>query len=159
MLTLAGCGTAPTEPAKSQDATSELKPIVEKVLAAWSTLDPKNPAPYYAKDAGLAFFDIAPLKYSGWAEYEAGFQKLASGWKSMKLTLHPDLQAARNGNIAWATYTATFEIEPKEGAAMKGDARSTDVFEKRGNDWIIVHEHVSAPMPEPPPPAAAPGKK
>jgi ketosteroid isomerase-like protein len=38
---------------------------------------------------------------------------------------------------------------------MKGEARSTDIFEKRGNDWVIIHEHVSVPMPEPPPPAPA----
>lgn len=155
LLTLAGCGPAPTEPARSEDAASELKPIVEKVLAGWATLDPKNPAPFYAKDAGLTFYDIAPLKYTGWADYEAGFQKIAASWKSMKLTLNPDLQATRNGNIAWATYTAAFEIEPKEGAVMKGEARTTDIFEKRGADWIIIHEHVSAPMPEPPPPAPA----
>ncbi len=155
LLTLAGCGSAPTEPAKTQDASAELKPIVEKVLSGWATLDPKNPAPYYAKDAGLTFYDIAPLKYTGWAEYEAGFRKEAAAWKSMKLNLNPDLQATRSGNIAWATFTAAFEIEPKEGAVLKGEARSTDIFEKRGNDWIIIHEHVSAPMPEPPPPEPA----
>ena len=157
LLILAGCGSAPTETLKSQDAVSELKPIVEKLLPAWATLDTKNPAPFYAKDVGLTFYDIAPLKYTGWADYEAGFRKIAGAWKSMKLTLNPDLQATRNGNIAWATYTATFEIEPKEGAVMKGEARTTDIFEKRGNDWVIIHEHVSAPMPEPPA-AAAPKK-
>ena len=155
ILTLAGCGSAPTEPASSQDAASELKPIVEKVLAGWATLDTKNVAPLYAKDAGLTFYDIAPLKYTGWAEYEAGFQKIAGGLKSMKLTLHPDLQATRNGSIAWTTFTMAFELEPKEGPVMKGDARSTNIFEKRGSDWIIIHEHISAPMPEPPPPAPA----
>jgi ketosteroid isomerase-like protein len=148
LVTLAGCGSAPSEPLKSQDAVSELKPIVEKLLPAWATLDTKNPAPFYAKDAGLTFYDIAPLKYTGWADYAAGFQKIAGTWKSLKLTLNPDLQATRNGNIAWATYTAAFEIEPKEGPVMKGEARATDIFEKRGNDWVIIHEHISAPMPE-----------
>jgi ketosteroid isomerase-like protein len=155
LLALASCGSGPTELAKGQDATAEFKPIVEKLLAAWSTLDTKNPAPFYAKDAGLTFYDIAPLKYTGWAEYEAGFQKIAGSWKSIKLTLNPDLQATRNGNYAWATYTATFEVVPKEGEPMKADARSTDIFEKRGDDWVIIHEHVSAPMPEPPPPPPA----
>src|SRR5262245_53315692 len=89
LLILAGCSSAPTEPARSQDAASELKPVIEKLLAGWVTLDTKNPAPFYAKDAGLTFYDIAPLKYTGWAEYEAGFQKIAGAWKSMKLTLNP----------------------------------------------------------------------
>jgi len=156
LLTLLGCSTStpPPESPKRQDAAAELKPVVEKVLAAWTTLDPKNPAPYYAKDAGLTFYDISPLKYAGWSEYEAGFQKVAAAWKSIKLNLNPDLQANRAGNIAWASYTVAFEIEPKDGATMKGDARTTDIFEKRGNDWIIIHEHVSAPMPETPAQAA-----
>ncbi len=158
LLLLASCAPAP-EPAKTVDATAEFKPLIEKLLAGWSSLDMKNVAPFYAKDAGLAFYDVAPLKYSGWAEYEAGFQKISADWKSLKLTLNPDLRAARNGNIAWATYTAAFEIEPKQGAVMKGEARNTDVFERRGNDWIIIHEHVSAPMAEAPPAPAEAKKK
>ena len=154
LLTFVGCSSFAPEAPKRQDAAAELKPVIEKVLAAWTSLDAKNPAPFYAKDAGLTFYDIAPLKYAGWAEYEAGFQKVAATWKSIKLSLNSDLQATRNGNIAWASYTVAFEIEPKEGAAMKGDARTTDIFEKRGNDWIIIHEHVSLPMPETPQQAA-----
>jgi ketosteroid isomerase-like protein len=160
LLSLVGCAPAPEPAAKTHDASAELKPLIEKVLAGWATLDVKNVAPFYAKDAGLTFYDIAPLKYAGWAEYEAGFPKAAAEWKSIKLALNPDLQASRNGNIAWASYTVTFEIEPKQGEPMKGVARSTDVFEKRGNDWIIIHEHVSAPMPDAPPaPPAATKKK
>ena len=154
LLTFAGCGPSAPEAPKNQDATAELKPVIERVLAGWNSLDAKNSAPFYAKDAGLTFYDIAPLKYATWAEYEAGFQKMAASWKSLKLSLNPDLQATRNGNIAWASYTVAFEIEPKEGAGIKGDARTTDIFEKRGNDWIIIHEHVSVPMPEPPTPVA-----
>jgi ketosteroid isomerase-like protein len=98
------------------------------------------------------------MKYSGWAEYEQGFQQVASTWKSIKINLG-DFQATRNGNIAWAVYTTPFEIEPKEGAVMKATTRNTDIFEKRGEDWIIVHEHVSAPLEPPPPPTGAAKKK
>ncbi|HWR49868.1 MAG TPA: nuclear transport factor 2 family protein [Bryobacteraceae bacterium] len=133
--------------AQLEDATAEIKPLMEKVNAAWMTLDPSKAAPYYAKDAGLAFFDIAPLKYAGWREYQEGSEKVFSDWKSIKLTMGPDFKAYKNGNFAWATYTMAFEIEPKSGDTMKATARGTDVFEKRGGQWIIVHEHVSAPMP------------
>jgi ketosteroid isomerase-like protein len=157
LLAFAGCATPPPppapEPIKKQDATAEFKPLVEKILAAWMTLDAKNAAPYYAKDAGLTFYDLAPLKYSGWSEYEAGFQKIAAGMKSMKLALEPDLQATRYGDIAWTSFTVKGEMEPKEGKAMTMDVRISDVFEKRDGQWIIVHEHVSVPIPEPAPPA------
>jgi len=39
------------------------------------------------------------------------------------------------------------------------DARWTTVWEKRGNNWLIVHDHFSAPLPEPPPKPAATKKK
>ena len=155
---LAGCTTTPPEPAGNQDVTAELKPLVEKVLAGWATMDTKNVEAFYAKDAGLTYFDIAPLKYTGWAEYAKGFQQASSEWKSLKISVG-EFQATRHGNIAWAVYTTPLELEPKAGPVLKATARGTDVLEKRGADWIIIHEHVSVPLPEPPPPPAADSKK
>lgn len=157
MFALTGCNNASPE-MKDEDVSAEFRPRIEKLLAGWSTLDTKNVAGYYAKDAGLTFFDVAPLKYSGWADYAKGFGQGAAMWKSIKITLG-DLQATRTGNIVWAAYTAPSEIEPKEGALMKAITRNTDVFEKRGDDWMIVHEHVSIPFEPPPPPPPTPAKK
>jgi ketosteroid isomerase-like protein len=39
-----------------------------------------------------------------------------------------------------------------DGSRLKIDARWTSVWEKRGDTWLIVHEHFSMPLPEPPPP-------
>ena len=142
---LSGRGNA-ADAGKTQDATAEFRPRVEKVLAAWATLDPSKAAAYYAKDPDLVFFDIAPLKYTGWKDYEAGFRQTVADWKSLKLTLGPDFKAYSSGNVAWATYTVSFEIEPRSGDTMRGEARGTGIFEKRGDGWLIIHEHVSAPM-------------
>ena len=157
-LWLASCG-GPAAPAKTEDATAEIRPLMDKMTAEWSTLDPSLVAKYYAKDTGLAFYDVAPLKYTGWQAYEDGSKKTFSDWKSIKLTISPDFKAYKNGNIAWATFTSYFEITPKTGPAMKGEARNTEVFEKRGKEWLIVHEHGSVPMPDPPPPPPAAKKK
>src|ERR1044071_6063740 len=54
---------------------AEFKKLIEGYYAAWSSLNPENPAKYYAKDAGLIFYDIAPLKYNDWAEYKEGVKK------------------------------------------------------------------------------------
>ncbi len=42
LLLFAGCATAPPEAPKNQDVTAEFKPRMEKILAAWSTLDIKQ---------------------------------------------------------------------------------------------------------------------
>ena len=36
---------------------------------------------------------------------------------------------------------------PKAGGAMEVDCRHTAIWEKGGGKWLIVHEHVSAPLP------------
>jgi ketosteroid isomerase-like protein len=154
-LLLAGCGS---EPVKTVDATADIKPVVEKMLAAWETLDPAKAAPFYAKDAGLAFFDIAPLKYSGWSEYEAGTKKMLAEFKSLKFTLSPDFKAYKNGSVAWATYTYDSVTAMKSGETVGKQGRVTDLLELRGNAWLIVHEHVSEPLAQPAMPPSAKAK-
>jgi ketosteroid isomerase-like protein len=101
---------------------------------------------FYAKDADLAFFDITPLKYKGWQDYQDGFQKIAAGYKSIDITVAPDFHATQAGDIAWVTYTLDLVMQPTTGDAVKVEARGTDILEKRGEEWMIVHEHVSVPM-------------
>lgn len=151
---LAGCAGEPSA-GKPQDATAVFKPYFEKVYAAWSTLDPSKPALYYAKESNLAFFDIAPLKYRGWQEYQEGIGKVSADWKSAQLTLDPDFHATQLGDIAWATYTFELDVQLKAGGSRKMQARGTDVLEKRGEKWMIVHEHVSVPLAQDQPKAKA----
>jgi ketosteroid isomerase-like protein len=140
---LAGCGS---DAGKPKDATAFFRPHMEKVYSAWSTLDASKPAMFYAKDADLAFFDITPLKYKGWQDYQDGFQKIAAGYKSIDITVAPDFHATQAGDIAWVTYTLDLVMQPTTGDAVKVEARGTDILEKRGEEWMIVHEHVSVPM-------------
>lgn len=130
-----------------------------QVIAAWTTLDPSKAAAFYAKDPGLAFYDIAPRKYSGWAEYAKGTTEMFKTVKSLTMKLNEDAQVHAAGNTAWATGTVDGEMVNNDGSRMKVDARWTTVWEKRGNDWLIVHEHFSMPLPEPPPPKKAPDAK
>jgi len=154
---LAGCG-GPAAP-KTEDATADLRPFIQKLMTAWETLDLSKVAPYYAKDPGLPFYDIMPLKYNGWQDYESGSKKAFSNWKSIKITIGPELKAYQNGNIAWVTFTSSFEIVPKTGAVIKGEGRNTELLEKRGTDWLVIHEHSSTPMQDNPAPPPAKKKK
>jgi hypothetical protein len=43
-------------------------------------MDPANGAHYYAPGAHR-YFDIGPLKYSGWDEYASGVRNLLAGCK------------------------------------------------------------------------------
>ena len=58
-----------------QQSEQELRALVPKIVASWETFDFAKIEPYYAPDADLTYFDLAPLKYNNWAEYRAGAQK------------------------------------------------------------------------------------
>ena len=124
-----------------------LRTLVPKVIASWETLDISRIEQNYAADADFAYFDLAPMKYNNWAEYRVGVQKaLFEPNRSIKLRLNDDLGVHRRGSLAWATVTFGADIVSKQGAASHLDGRWTMVLEKRAHGWIVVHEHVSAPL-------------
>ena len=130
-----------------QQTEQELRALVPKIVASWETMDLSKIEPYYASDADLAFFDLAPLKYNNWAEYRAGAQKvLFEPNTSIKAKINDDLRVHSRGKFAWATFTFGADITNKQGATTHLDARWTMVLEKRAKGWIVVHEHVSTPL-------------
>src|ERR1700752_4141061 len=56
---------------KSTSGPAPDKAYMQKIWDGWSTLDPVSVAKYYASGPHT-FFDIAPLKYNSWDEYEKG---------------------------------------------------------------------------------------
>ena len=140
------------QPAKATAAGPDFKALLKQTAAAWQTLDPAKAAPFYAKDATLAFFDIAPLKYMGWSDYQAGSVKTFAGFSSLKVDFNDDMGIHRAGNSAWGTGTGRAEVVNKDGSKAPMDFRWTTIWEKRGNDWLIVHEHFSIPPPDLSPP-------
>ena len=131
----------------AQQSEQELRALVPRIVASWETFDLSKIDPYYAADADLAYFDLAPLKYNNWAEYRATVPKVFfEPNSSIKLKVNDDLRVHSHGSLAWATFTFGAEIIPKQGSASHLDGRWTMVLEKRAKGWIVVHEHVSAPL-------------
>ena len=123
---------------------------LEKVLAAWMTLDASRAAIFYATDdPGLVIYDVAPLKYTGWAEVERGAVNVFQPIKSLNIELNEDAQVHSSGNLAWTTATLVIDLLNKDGSRKRMDGRWTTIWEKRGGKWLIVHEHLSSPPPEP----------
>ena len=147
LLLLALAARAQSNAAQAQSKPDEIRAVLERLYAAWSDLDPSKTAAFYAKDADLMFFDIAPMKYTGWTEYAAGVPKAFAAYRSGKFTLNDDLRTHRHGNLAWATATWRAELTKKDGSKENVEGRYTAVLEKRGPQWLVIHEHMSAPAP------------
>jgi ketosteroid isomerase-like protein len=129
----------------SDDAT--FRKLIDGYCAAWSTGDADAPAKYYAKDNGLVFYDLAPFAYHSWKEYHDGVQKeFFANMASGSLTAGRDLKVSRHGTVAWTVVSMHFSEKTKDGKSTETDVRYTGIWEKRGRNWLLVHEHLSAPL-------------
>ena len=120
------------------------KAYLQKIWAGWATLDPANVAQYYATGPHL-FFDIAPLKYANWDEYQKTVVQVLADFKSAQFTVNDDAELHPAGNYVWGVATIKEEMTHKNGKVDMGNFRWTVIFEKQGGKWLIVHEHVSVP--------------
>ena len=103
------------------------------------------------------FFDIAPLKYANWDEYQAGVAKVLEDYKAAKFTVNNDAKIHKAGDSYWITATLASDLTHKSGKHEMATFRWTAVFEKQDANlgsvhllhgpWLIVHEHVSEPLP------------
>ncbi len=142
-------GSAHARKIASQEDTTEFKNRIDRYWAAWCTLHVDNVAPFYARDADLVIFDVAPLKYQGWPAYRAGVQKrFLDPTARLQVTSNRDLKVTRHDKIAWTTGTFHLLITPKEGDPQETDIRHTAIWEQRGGNWLIIHEHTSIPAPD-----------
>ena len=129
----------------SDDAT--FRKLIDGYCAAWSTGDADAPAKFYAKDNGLVFYDLAPFAYHSWQEYHDGVQKeFFANMASGSLTAGKDLKVSRHGTVAWTIVSMHFSEKTKDGKSTETDVRYTGIWEKRGPNWLLVHEHLSAPL-------------
>jgi ketosteroid isomerase-like protein len=142
LLTFAG---ARAQQRASDDAT--FRKLIEGYCAAWSSGNAEAPFRFYAKDNGLVFYDLAPFAYHGWKEYHDGVQKeLFGNVASGSLTPGRDLKVTRRGTLAWTTVSMHFSEKTKDGKATETQVRYTGIWEKRGANWLLVHEHLSTPL-------------
>ena len=132
----------------------DLAPLVTKYWQAWEK-GPDAAAPLYAKDPGLVFYDLEPVKYTGWTQYKDGVgPNILAKFQTMKFTVNDDVKATVRGNVGWTTATVKGDGALKGGAPVHVVMRHTAIWQKRGADWLIVHEHVSVPSTLPAPPAS-----
>jgi ketosteroid isomerase-like protein len=122
------------------------KTFLQKIWDGWATLDPANTAQFYAKGQHT-FFDIAPVKCNSWEEYEKGVRNVLAGFQSATFTVNDDAQLHRAGDYVWGCATVKSDMTEKSGKHDLSTMRWTVVFQKQEGKWLIVHEHVSEPLP------------
>jgi ketosteroid isomerase-like protein len=136
--------------ARAQQQASDaanFRKLTDAYCAAWSSGNLDNAAKFYSKNPDDVFYDVAPFSYHGWKEYRVGVQKqFFDNAASATLSAGKDLKVTRRGTIAWTSVPMHLSLMTKDGKTTEVDLRYTGIWEKRGPSWLLVHEHISAPM-------------
>jgi ketosteroid isomerase-like protein len=148
-VTIAGFPQA-SSAQRAKKATNESAAVdrawLQKIWDGWATLDADGQRRYYAQGPHV-FFDVSPLQYGSWDQYQSTVSKELAEYKAAKFTVHDDAQIHKSGDAYWVTATVASDMTQKTGKREMATFRWTAVFERQDGKWLIVHEHVSEPQP------------
>jgi ketosteroid isomerase-like protein len=114
---------------------SIVKEMTESMTGAQSTK-------HWAEDA--LWYDIPPFASKGINPALAMFDRVFSNFRSCKIDiLESDIML--NGSMGIVCTIQKVNIELKNGDTKLALVRQTDCFEKRNNEWQLIHEHASFP--------------
>jgi hypothetical protein len=111
----------------------------------WATLDPANTAQFLC-DRSQHLLRYRASQIQQLEEYEKGVKGVLAGYNRAQFSVNDDATIHAHGDLVWATATVDHEMTTKAGKVETGNFRWTVVFENEDGQWLIVHEHVSAPL-------------
>jgi ketosteroid isomerase-like protein len=158
--------TPPANPVNALPDEQRIEYAIGQMLAAWQLGDTTTMHKYYTEDVSVVAGTWTPPAI-GWTNYLAAYQLQRTRMQQVRLERSNTLiRVVPGGTVAWACYQWDFSAVV-DGSQMAAQGQTTLVFEKRGDDWLIAHNHTSlvqasqptAPTnPSPQPAAPAPAK-
>ncbi len=106
----------------------------------------------YARDETFSSLDFGRphAGFEGWDEAAAYYRRFMAIPRSWRLEANDDLRVFVRGDVAWSKLSLRARGELRDGTAIDApESRVTLIFERRGGEWLIVHEHGSAALPFP----------
>ncbi len=126
------------------------------MLAGFQLGDVELMHKYYAENVTFVRNTYDP-PLVGWQNYVAAYNQQRAGFQGIQLIRRNTL-IFTHGDTAWACYQWEFASE-YNGRPFNAYGQTTLVFNKVGENWLIVHNHtseVAQPATHVPPPAEQP---
>lgn len=134
--------TPPPVPAAPMPDEQKIDFVIGQMLGAWQVGDTTMMHKFYAEDVSVVAGTWTPPAV-GWTNYLAAYQMQRARLQQVRMDRSNTLiRVAQSGQTAWACYQWEF-TGLVDGAPSAAEGQTTLVFEKRGEDWVIVHNHTS----------------
>ncbi len=145
----------------SPPAEQQIDKAIGEMLAAWQIGDSEMLHRYFDENVSVVSGDFEPPIY-GWANYVQAYRRQRDRLQQVRLERRNTYMNQR-GNWAWAGYQwELFALADNTPGGWRG--HTSMVLEKKGDRWLIVHNHTSvvaqasAPAAPPPAPPAKPAR-
>lgn len=146
ILAQAGCGPAKSVDApdsKAMDSAEDIAAITAIVEGMPKAQNPDDLAKDWASD--VAYFDIVEDSAFNLDDFKRKIAKQFAPLRNIRTKiLHVKVRS--DGAMAYAYSTQNFISDTVDGGKVDLIFRETDVFEKRGGKWLLVHQHLSLPV-------------
>jgi ketosteroid isomerase-like protein len=123
----------------------EMRNVIVQVFLNWSSMNPDANDPYFKADDKTVLFDSAPMQDIGWSTQKNRLKQVFKNFQYFKMEPNEDLAVHCIGDLGWATTTWKYEIHLKNGKQFNQEGRGTFVLQKQGDNWLVVHDHISVP--------------
>jgi ketosteroid isomerase-like protein len=78
----------------------------------------------------------------GWKNWAAGYERQKAAFQQMQI-IRRNTFIFTHADVAWATFQWDFSAMLATGKGYDARGQTTLVFNKIGNDWLIVHNHTA----------------
>ena len=101
----------------------------------------------YANEDLLHYDAVTPHSFANVSEMKTAFAQMKEtlNMKSLELKARDDLNVFRRGDLVWTTVLHDIVAQLEGGKELKFVQRQTGIWEERDGNWVMIHEHLSAP--------------
>jgi ketosteroid isomerase-like protein len=152
-----GTGDAQKKQAKESQQSAKALPVlpvpvaeqidhnIGEMLAGFQIGDAEMMHKFYADNATFVRGSYDP-PVAGWQNYAAVYNQQRAAFQGMQL-IRRNTFIFTHGDAAWACYQWEF-VSQLNGRPYEARGQTTLVFNKVGENWLIVHNHTSEIYPQ-----------
>jgi len=132
----------------AQSGSDAIRQQIAKYTAALDAADIDLAGQVWRTSPDVSFIHPAGHAH-GWEEITGFYKFFGSAFSERKLTVR-DLTVHVNGDSAWAEFYWHFVAKQRnDGSVVETDGRETQIYNRAGNRWKLVHVHYSGPAMTP----------
>jgi ketosteroid isomerase-like protein len=129
------------------DDKADIQALEQRVGAGIRAKDADAVMANYVPGDSLVVFDlIPPRQYNGSDAYKKDWAGVFGGCADSPKFEISDLDITADGKLAFSHSIQHFACTDAKGNKLEMTMRATDAYRKVKGKWLIVHEHLSAPI-------------